>query len=94
MEILKESRAQIDVIDEQIVNLLVTRYDIVKQVASIKIEHNLQAVQSDRVEQVKNRVEKMATEKGLDGALLRAIYTLIIDHAHVIEHELIEKGKS
>jgi chorismate mutase len=68
-------------------------YDIVKQVASIKIEHNLQAVQSDRVEQVKNRVEALAIRQGLDGALLRAIYTLIIDHAHVIEHALMDEVK-
>ena len=88
MEILKTQRAAIDALDDQIVDLLATRFGIVRDVGAIKKRDNIPVVQSNRAEQVKDRVAARAASKGLDGALLRAIYSLIIDHAHVVEDDI------
>jgi len=87
MEILKSQRAAIDALDDQIVDLLVERFGIVHEVARIKARDGIAVVQSTRAEDVKARVAIRAQNAGLDGKLLRDIYTLIIDHAHVVEHD-------
>jgi len=76
---------RIDAIDDQIVDLLVERFAVVGEVADIKKREGLAIVQTARVDEVKNRVAARANAAGLDGDLLRAIYTLIIDHAHKVE---------
>ncbi|NBX66634.1 MAG: chorismate mutase [Proteobacteria bacterium] len=93
MESLKPYRAQIDVLDEQIVKLLIDRFKIVRSVAELKARENIAVVQSNRAEEVKTRVSAMAEAGGLDGTLLRNIYTLMIDHAHVIEDEIVADRK-
>ena len=85
MKTLEDYRAQIDVLDEQIVKLLVDRFKVVHAVGELKAREGIEVVQSTRAQAVKDRVAGMAEAQGLDGDLLRAIYTLIIDHAHVVE---------
>lgn len=93
MEILKAQRDEIDRIDEKIIALLVERFGIVHTVARLKAEHNIPVVQGARAEAVKARVAALAEAQGLDGTLLRNIYTLIIDHAHVVEDKIIDQKK-
>lgn len=96
MESLKPYRAEIDKLDEQIVKLLIERFRVVRAVAELKARENIAVVQSARAEEVKSRAAAMAEAGGLDGTLLRNIYTLMIDHAHVVEGEIVEartKGK-
>ncbi len=85
---LEEYRADIDRLDNAIVDLLVERFQIVASVGRLKARDGIAVVQSARAEQVKERVAAMASAKGLDGDLLRDIYTLMIDHAHVLEQDM------
>lgn len=89
MESLKPHRAEIDKLDDQIVKLLIERFKVVRAVAELKARENIAVVQGARAEEVKSRVAAMAETGGLDGGLLRNIYTLMIDHAHVIEDEIV-----
>jgi len=88
MEALKNQRARIDALDDRIVDLLVERFAIVREVGEIKKAQGIVVVQSHRVEEVKDRVAARAEAAGLEGSLLKAIYTLLIDHAHVIENKI------
>ena len=88
MEALKNQRARIDALDDQIVDLLVERFAVVREVGEIKKTQGIEVVQSTRADEVKNRVAARADAAGLDGNLLRAIYTLMIDHAHVLENKI------
>ena len=88
MKTLADYRVDIDRIDEQIVKLLVERFHIVDAVGHLKAREGITVVQSKRAEEVKDRVATLAQKQGLDGELLRAIYTLLIDHAHVLEHAI------
>ena len=94
MKILETHRASIDSLDDRIVDLLVERFEVVRAVGELKASEKIDIVQSDRVEAVKQRVFKRAMDKGLDGDLLRAIYTLIIDHAHTLENRVADKDKT
>jgi chorismate mutase len=85
MKTLEDYRTEIDALDEQIVDLLVARFKIVEAVGQLKARENIEVVQGARAEAVKQRVARLAEEQGLDGELLRAIYTLMIDHAHKVE---------
>lgn len=91
MKTLQDYRAEIDVLDEKIVKLLAERFEIVHAVGELKAREGIEVVQTKRAEEVKDRVAAMAEAQGLDGGLLRAIYTLIIDHAHVVEWAKEEK---
>lgn len=84
-DILRPFRAQIDAIDNQLVDLLAQRYDVVRQVGEIKARHALSPVQSGRVKQVLDRVSDIAIQKDLDPAFVRRLYELMIDHAHNLE---------
>lgn len=86
-------REKIDAIDDEIIRLLGKRYDIVRRVAAIKIKHDIRIVQSDRVREVKERNAKTAKKRGVSPDLVRTLYALIIDEAHVIEHALKNKKK-
>lgn len=83
--ILSPYRAQIDAIDEKIVSLLATRFEIIRKVAQIKAAQGIPSVLADRVDAVLDRTARMAADSGLDPDLIRAVYGLLIDHAHEIE---------
>lgn len=90
MKALENYRRQIDALDDQIIKLLVKRFDIVHTVGAVKAKEGIKVVQSERAQQVIDRNAKMAESHGLNGDLLRAIYTAIIDHAHVLEHDIVD----
>lgn len=86
MEVLKEHRAQIDKIDDEIMTLLGKRYDIVAQVAKIKHDNGIPATLPDRIEEVKARNAKHGEKYGLDPKFVRELFSLMIDHAISFEN--------
>lgn len=93
MEILKPYRLKIDSLDDQIVDLLVAREDIIREVANLKAEENIPAVLQDRVDEVRERCIARATEKGADPDLIRELYTRIIDFSCNLEEEIAIKKR-
>jgi chorismate mutase len=89
-EILKPYRQAIDALDDQIVDLLVKRYDIVRQVAVVKGQNNIPTVAEDRIKEVINRVGDRAGEKDED--VICEIYALMIAIAHDVEDEVLGRG--
>ena len=75
---LKPYRVKIDSLDDQLVDLLVEREKIIREVADLKIENNIPAVLQDRVDEVRERCIARALAKGADEDYIRAIYTKII----------------
>ena len=88
MEDLKPYRARIDALDDQIIDLLAERMDIVREVGTIKAQKNIATVQHDRVVEVRERNAERGAKKGLNPGMVRRIYTAIIDEAHEIEQAL------
>ena len=94
MEVLKPYRVRINVIDEQILQLLRRRYDVIEDVAKIKARENIPAVIHERIEEVREKAANLAAEKGLDADFIRKIYSQLIDHSCALEETRIKAIKS
>lgn len=75
---LDEVRAEIDLLDREIVALIAARAEYVKQAATFKKSTNdVKAPQ--RVEQVIAKVKKLAQDTGVDQNILEATYRAMIN---------------
>ncbi len=89
-EQLEEYRKQIDGLDIELIDVLARRIDVVRRVGELKASADINVIQPKRAEMVKDRAAKMGAEKGLDEGFVRAFYDLMIDHAHVLEHAIMD----
>lgn len=84
---LEEVRAQIDQLDDQIVELIAERNGYVKQAANFK--HSVEEIKAnERMEAVMDRVRLRAMEFGVSPNLLTKLYTIMIDA--MVEAEISE----
>ena len=88
MEIMKPFRQRIDALDDQIIDLLVSRTAIIREVGQFKFDNNIPAVLPDRVIEVRERAAERAAAKGLDPELVRQLYTIIIGYSCDLEEEI------
>lgn len=91
MEQLKPLRDQIDALDDQIIDLLAKRIDIVREIGIIKSRDNLSVIQEDRVVEVRERCAQRGALKGLNPGMVRKIYNIIFDEAHELEQGISSK---
>lgn len=92
MEILKPYRARIDALDDQIIDLLAQRLEIIHEVAELKAARDIPAVLEDRVEEVIERCVARAKEKGADGQIIRRLYTVLVTACCDLENDHIRKN--
>lgn len=88
MEIMKPFRQRIDALDDQIIDLLIARTAIIREVGHFKFENDIPAVLPDRVVEVRERAASRAAAKGLDADLVRQLYTTIIGYSCDLEEEI------
>lgn len=88
MEILKPYRARIDALDDEIVDLLVTRVGIIREVGVLKAREGIPAILPDRVVAVRERAAARAAAGGLDPELVRRLYTILIDYSCALEEDI------
>lgn len=84
---LQELRDQIDKIDEQIINLLVVRNEVITQVAQQKEALSLPTLQIGREEEVLQKLYKYASQKGLSGQFTTNLFKMIMDESKRIQDE-------
>ena len=94
MNDLTQFRADIDGIDDQIVDLLAKRFAICHQVADYKLRHGIPVVLPDRIEQVKTRCADRADRQGLNRPFMLALYGLIIDETCEVERTCQRQAKA
>ena len=82
-------RRRIDAVDDRLIDLLAERFAIVREVAVRKREEGLSVVQPERARLVIERNAERAAAKDLDPDLVRRIWTMMIDAAHVIEDRIV-----
>jgi chorismate mutase len=93
MEILKPYRTKIDSLDDQLVDLLIEREKIIREVAGLKAKNNIPPILQDRVDEVRERCVARAVEKGMDGNYVREIYTKMISLSCDLEEDIAVKEK-
>lgn len=85
---LKPYRERIDILDKKIIDLLRARYDVIEEVANIKIRDNIPAVLQYRVDEVRENAARMAAEQGLDESFIRELYARLIEHSCKLEDKI------
>lgn len=88
MKILEPYRRRIDEMDDQIVDLLAARTEIIREVGVLKHRENIPSVLQDRVAEVIDRAACRAGERGMDSELVRQIYTLLVDYSCRLEDRI------
>lgn len=88
---LSAFRAEIDRIDDQIMDLLGRRFSICREVALYKHRHAIPVLLPDRIEQVKARCAARASVREVDPEFARALYALIIDQTCRTEQAILDR---
>lgn len=97
-ELLKPYRDRIDALDDQIVDLMMQRIEVVRELSAIKAAHNIPAVIEERIAEVidraGDRVEAaIPGPQGEDDAdRIREIYALMVVICCDLEEELMSPG--
>lgn len=89
MESLAPYRARIDALDDELIKLLRRRFDVVEEVALIKAREGIAAALPDRIEKVREGAAEKAIALGLDGDLVRDLYTRLIAHGCLVEERIM-----
>lgn len=87
---LEEFRTKIDALDIELIDVLARRFAVVKAVGHFKSGTDISVVQPARAQAVKDRAAEMGAEKGLDPGFVRRLYDMMIDHAHVLENDILD----
>jgi chorismate mutase len=82
-------RARLDELDEQIARLLGERFDVCREVAAYKSEHDIAMMQPSRVEQVRARYLARGAEVGLPADFTETLFELLIGATCKLEDELM-----
>ena len=85
-DILREHRARIDELDEQLICLLAERFEITKTVGELKAETGLPAADPQREKEQIARLHEIARNEGMDPVFGEKVFRLIVDE--VIRHHL------
>lgn len=88
MEILKPYRQRIDDLDDRIIDLLVERTAVIREVGHLKSRENIPAILQDRVDEVRERAAARAAAKGLDGDMIRRFYAELIAFSCALEDSI------
>lgn len=84
---LLEARRAIDAIDEELITLLVKRFAVVEEVVRIKRATGLPARLQNRVDEVIERAERLAVEKGLPEGIAAALWRELVHQTIVHEDD-------
>ncbi len=82
-------RARLDFLDGEILRLLGERFDVCRQVAHHKREHDIPMMQPQRVIEVRERYLQRGAEANLPADFSAALFELLIDATCKMEDELI-----
>ena len=85
MDTIKNLRKIIDTIDEQILDLIKSRMDVVMEIGKIKKEINSEIVDGNREQEIYQRLAGKASEKGVDPIVIKKIWKLLIEAAYTVE---------
>ena len=89
-ERLKQLRDEIDICDEQLLDVLVSRMKAVEKVGLLKKENNVQVFQKDRWDNMRKALIEKARDKALDEELIEAIFDSIHESSVRMQRRLME----
>jgi chorismate mutase len=91
MKTLDDLRNDINHIDNELIKLLASRFNVCADIAEYKKLHGIPMMQSDRVKEVVNRCVLLGNKYDINSDIIVKIYKIIIDHACDLEENIILK---
>lgn len=92
MQLLKESREKIDLIDEQILNLISKRTSLARKIIKAKMALDMDIWDPEREKQIEEKTRKIARENKIDeGKLIKVMR--ILTELNKMEQEQILRRK-
>jgi 4-amino-4-deoxychorismate mutase len=88
---LRDLRAELDLLDEKLLDTLRRRIDCGVRIAEYKARHDLPMMQPGRVRLVKERAARYAAANGLDADFLVNLYDAIIGEMCRVEDTVISR---
>jgi chorismate mutase len=88
---LEPFRRRLDEIDDAIAKLLGERFEICREVAVYKSEHEIPMMQPDRVEEVRARYLARGTEADVPADFMAELFELLIAATCRAEDELMDR---
>jgi chorismate mutase len=86
---LEPFRRRLDALDEQIARLLGARFEVCREVAYYKREHDIPMMQPERVEQVRARYLQRGAQAELPPDFMADLFELLINATCRMEDELM-----
>ena len=93
MKDLQELRNEIDITDQQILRLFLSRMELCKGVAEYKKAHDMPVFQSGREQQIVDRIKQLTADKSLEAGTA-ALFTTIMDISKILQNRSILNGGS
>jgi len=90
---LKPYRRRIDALDAKLLKLIGERFGIVREVAKVKIAHDIPSFLGDRVDEVRENAVGHGLKYGIDPQFIRTLYTLMIYQSCALEDVLKLEAK-
>ncbi len=85
MDKLKMLRKLIDDIDNQLLDLVKSRMDVVVEIGNVKTENNVEVVDKEREEQIYVRLLAKAKEKGVKPEVVKKVWKSLLEISYEIE---------
>lgn len=82
-------RAEIDSLDDRIVDLLARRFAVCRDVARHKRKHGVPVRLPERIAQVRARCVLRGEKQGLEPAFVDALYALLIEQTCLTEEKVM-----
>ena len=86
---LKQSRHQLNIIDNQLIKLVAQRQKIVKKIALFKKKHNINIFQPQREKQILIRQTKIGSKLNLNNKFIVAFFKLLMNESKRIQRKNI-----
>jgi chorismate mutase len=86
---LEPFRRRLDFLDGEITRLLGERFEVCREVANHKREHDIPMMQPDRVAQVRTRYLERGAQVNMPADFTESLFELVIDATCRMEDELI-----
>jgi len=92
-ENIDQLRAQIDVIDENLLFTLASRMNISRKIGNYKKEHNIAIIQASRWDSILESMKRKGREYGLKDEFVTAVFNAIHEASVAEQNEILEKDQ-
>ena len=90
---LEEIRKQIDKCDNDLVEIISKRYDLVLQVIQYKIDKGMEIYQPQREKEVIEKLRNLANQKNINPDLIENIIKLIMEESKRVQKGILSSNQ-